>query len=93
MESRAAGKQVRMGAEHIDSMTDLPINQDSNITSLPSPPSSVKATEQGSDRTTDGSLMGEVAGGGSSVSAGRGANSGIMTTAALTEVQADRQTS
>lgn len=93
MESRAAGKQVRMGVEPTESMTGLPINQDSNITSPPSPPSSVKATEQDSDRTTDGSLVGEVAGGGSSVSASGGANGGTMKTAALIQVQANRQTS
>lgn len=93
MESKAAEKQVRMGAELTNSMADLPINQDRNTPSLPSPPSSVKATEQDSNRNTDGSLMGEVAGGGSSVSARGGANGGNMKAATLIQVQADRQNS
>lgn len=93
IESRAAGKQVRMGADPTDSMAGLHINQSSNITSLPSPPFSAKATEQDSDRTTDGSFVGEVAGGGSSVSASGGAKGGTMKAATLVQVQADRQNS
>ena len=92
MESNAAEEPVRTGAEPTDIVEGLPTNQDNNTTSLPSPPTSVKATDLDSHRNADSSLSGEVAGSESSISAHGGAKGSILHTVALIEVQANRQT-
>ena len=85
MESKAADKQASVGAETTDSVKSLHTNQDGNITSLPSPPSSVKAT-------ANESLAGEIAGsGGSSLSTHGEANAGIEEMAGLVGVQANQE--
>ena len=85
MENKAADLQVPVGAETTDSVKSGHTNKDGKK-GLPSPPSSVGATELDSGRKPDGSLSAEVAGNG-------GANAGIRKTAALIEVQADSQKS
>ena len=86
MESKAADKQVPVGAETTDGVKSVHTNKDGQNTRPHSPPSSVGATEFDSGRKPDGSLSGEVAGNG-------WANAGIKKTAASIEVQADGQNS
>lgn len=79
MASEAVDEQARAQAESTNSMKSLPINENGDNTSLPSPPSSVKATGSDSGRNENDSHSAEFAGGepslgGSSASANRGAN-------------------
>ena len=86
MENKAADQQIPGGVETTDSVKSGHTNKDGKK-SLPSPPSSVGATELDSGRKPDGSLPAKVAGDG-------GANAGIRKkTAALIEMQADLQKS
>ena len=77
MENEAAEKRVPLGAETADSVKSLSKPQDGDTTSLPSPPSSVKATEPDSDRNADGLLSAEFEGSESFVGANGVASTGI----------------
>ena len=74
MENEAAKKEVSMGVENAERVKILPKLQDGDTRSLPSPPSSEKAVELGSNRNTDGSLSAEFAGSGSFISGNGGAS-------------------
>lgn len=87
MGSKAVDQQVHVQADPTHSMKSLRPDENSKSTSLPSPPSSVKATESESGRNENGSHPGEVAAGeppvaGSSAGAHGGANAGMKNTAA-----------
>ena len=90
MESKAVDEQISMGTEATDSIKDLTTSQNSKNTSLPSPPSSVKATELDGDRNATGLLSGETVGNGNSISANGGTSAGIKKAIALIDMQADR---
>ena len=77
MENEAAKKRVSMEAETADRVKSLYKIQDGDTTSLPSPPSSEKATEPDSDRNADGLLSAGIDGSGSFVGAHGGASTGI----------------
>ena len=93
MESEAANKHIAVGVEIKDSDHGRPKAPDGESTSLPSPPSSVKASELYCDRNADGSMFEEVTGGGSSLGVHEGANTGIGKTTAPIDQQADWQIS
>ena len=80
-------------AETIDSVKTLPKTQDGNTTSLPSPPSSVKATELDNERNADGSLSATFDGSASFLGAHGGASTGISKTATVIGLEADCQIS
>ena len=79
MGSKAADKQVHAHVETTSVMESLPTDKGGNAPSLPSPPSSVNATQSDGGRNENGWHSGETAGGelsviGSSADAHRGAN-------------------
>lgn len=95
MASEAADEQVHAQAKSTNSMKAPLINENGITTSLPSPPSSVKATGSDSGRNENDSHSAEVAGcepsvGGSSASASIEASAGIKNTATLGRLQANR---
>ena len=83
MESDAIDKSVRMGSEKTHGVEGLHTNEKSSATGLPSPPSSVNATELDSGRNASGSLLGQAAASdllesGASESVLAGENAGIV---------------
>ena len=62
MESNAEPTKIGAGAETTNSAENSHTQRENNTTSLPSPPSSVKAVEPDSSGNENGSLVGDVAG-------------------------------
>ena len=82
-----------MDAETVDSIKTLPKTQGGDAKSLPSPPSSVKATEPDNHRNEEGSLSANFDGNASFGGAHGGASTGINETASVIRVETDCQIS
>ena len=78
-----------MDAQTVDSIKSLPKTQDGDATSLPSPPSSVKATEPDNHRNEDGSLSANFDGSASVVGAQGEASTGNHKTTTINGVETD----
>lgn len=94
MATKAADEHVHSPADTTNSMKSVEPNENKDTLSLPSPPSSVKATESDSGRKENDPHSTEAAGGepsaaGSSSSAPNGANGGMTSAAAVVGLQAD----
>ena len=89
MENENAKTGVPMDAQTVDSIKSLLKTQDGDTTTMPSPPSSVKATESDNHRNEDGSLSANFEGSASVVSAQGEASTGNHKTTTVNGVGTD----